>query len=82
MDAPSTTTQQPREALLNSGLIDWLSLSDVDSRAAKLCRELPRPQRQEIALDRTGDSPHSLSRSTKAPKQRWRTSVVGRSHRS
>jgi hypothetical protein len=51
MDASSTTTQQLREALLNSGLIDWVSLSDVDSRAAKMCRGLPRPQRQEIALD-------------------------------
>jgi hypothetical protein len=83
IDASSTTTQQLREALLNSGLIDWVSLSDVDFRAAKLCRELPRPQRQEITLDtirslvseglftqaistpRMGDSPRSMSRSTK-----------------
>jgi hypothetical protein len=51
MDASSNTTQQLRQKLLNAGLIDWVSLSEVNSEAALLCPDLPRPQRQEIALN-------------------------------
>jgi hypothetical protein len=51
VDAASNTTQQLRQELLNAGLIDWVSLSEVNSEAALLCPDLPKPQRQEIALN-------------------------------
>ena len=47
----SGSARRLREELLNAGLIDWVSMSEADGRAAKYCPEVLKPQRQELVLD-------------------------------